>query len=234
MTARATRSNSTSPAWINSHLKDLANAEGKIRTIRYEEEIIVDFDEEKTKVLTEYASLIRQVEGILLNSKTYGLKEDDRYEKRRKALKDFYEYMFMNPLLASRTLEDYKEPLPEKQVFRRWVQHVPRMDERHPEELQGIEALQARRADRRPQAGVPLAAGLRSLQFIQRHPAHPAAGREIHREPGQRVRPRVRDKGEDLLAPVAARRTLYILENPIIENLPRELGSCCATRLSTA
>ena len=63
----------TSPAWVNSHLKDLANAEGKIRTIRYEEEIIVDFDEEKTKVLTEYASLIRQVEGIMLNTKTYGL-----------------------------------------------------------------------------------------------------------------------------------------------------------------
>ncbi len=213
----------TSPAWINSHLKDLANAEGKIRTIRYEEEIIVDFDEEKTKVLTEYASLIRQVEGILLNSKTYGLKEDDRYEKRRKALKDFYEYMFMNPLLASRTLEDYKEPLPEKQVFvdgyntfRAWTNGILKSYK-----ASKLYKLVEQTGDLR-QAFLSLA-GLRSLQFIQSIQLTPPPGVKYIESP---------DNGYDLGFGIKAKiyslpsgeANLYILENPIIENLPRELG----------
>lgn len=117
-----------SPEFLNLHLKDLSTTEAPIKTIRYEEEIVVELDEDKTFVLTEYAAFIRQLETILLKDDIYGLKQDPEYETRRKVMKRFYEYVFLNPLLAARELSEYNEPEPEKsiylkgyQTFKGWV-----------------------------------------------------------------------------------------------------------------
>jgi type IV secretory pathway ATPase VirB11/archaellum biosynthesis ATPase len=117
-----------SPEFLNLHLKDLSTTESPIKTIRYEEEIVVELNEEKTAILTQYAAFIRQLETILLREDIYGLKQDPAYENRRKLLKRFYEYVFLNPLLAANQLTDYNEPEPEKsiyvkgyQTFKAWV-----------------------------------------------------------------------------------------------------------------
>ncbi|MBU0586317.1 hypothetical protein KJ780_02295 [Candidatus Micrarchaeota archaeon] len=103
-----------SPEFLNLHLKDLATIEGDIKVIRYEEEIVIELDLEKTAVLIDYANIIRQVEALMLRDDIYGMKQDDHYEMRRRLLRQFYEYMFMNPVMAYRTLEDYNEPVPER------------------------------------------------------------------------------------------------------------------------
>lgn len=106
-----------SPEFLNLHLKDLSTTEAPIKTIRYEEEIVVDLDEKKTSVLTQYAAFIRQLETILLKDDIYGLKQDPAQHDRRKVLKRFYEYVFLNPLLAARQLEEYNEPEPERSIY---------------------------------------------------------------------------------------------------------------------
>ncbi|MBN1169881.1 Flp pilus assembly complex ATPase component TadA [Candidatus Micrarchaeota archaeon] len=117
-----------SPEFLNLHLKDLSTQESPIKTIRYEEEIVVELNENKTAVLVQYAAFIRQLETILLKDDIYGLKQDPASHDRRKVLKRFYEYVFLNPLLAAQELEDYNESEPEKsiyfgghRVFKGWV-----------------------------------------------------------------------------------------------------------------
>lgn len=106
-----------SPEFLNIHLKDLATIEAPIKTIRYEEEIVIELDEDKTAILTEYASVIRQIESLLLRTDIYGMPQDPQYDNRRKVLRRFYEYMFMSPPLAEKELIDYKEPEPERSAF---------------------------------------------------------------------------------------------------------------------
>ena len=107
----------TTPQCINSHLRVTSALPRPWKTMRYEEELVVDLDEEKAGILAEYDGLVRQVEAIMLNPKTYGRPEDDYYLQRKKVLKDFYEYMFMSPLVAVQVLKDYNEPYPQKAVF---------------------------------------------------------------------------------------------------------------------
>jgi type IV secretory pathway ATPase VirB11/archaellum biosynthesis ATPase len=106
-----------SPEFLNLHLKDLSTTESPIKTIRYEEEIVVELNEEKTVILTQYAAFIRQLETILLRDDIYGLRQDPAYDQRRKVLKRFYEYVFLNPLLAAQELSSYNEPEPEKSIY---------------------------------------------------------------------------------------------------------------------
>jgi type IV secretory pathway ATPase VirB11/archaellum biosynthesis ATPase len=105
------------PQCINSHLKVTSALPKPWKTMRYEEEIMVELSEEKTAIIYEYDALIRQVEGILLNQKTYGRPEDEHYLQRKKILKDFYDYMFMNPLVAEQVLRGYNEPYPQKAIY---------------------------------------------------------------------------------------------------------------------
>ncbi len=111
-----------SPEFLNLHLKDLSTTESPIKTIRYEEEIVVELNEEKTRILTQYAAFIRQLETILLRDDIYGLKQDPAYDNRRKVLRRFYEYVFLNPLLAAQQLNDYEEPEPEKNIYMKGYQ----------------------------------------------------------------------------------------------------------------
>lgn len=111
-----------SAEFLNFHLKDLSTLEAPIKTIRYEEEVMIELDEKKTLILTEYASVIKQVEALLLRRDIYGLEQDDHYDARRKLVREFYEYMFMNPLIAANKLRDYKEAIPERSVFMKGYQ----------------------------------------------------------------------------------------------------------------
>lgn len=120
-----------SPEFLNLHLKDLATQEVAIKTIRYEEEIVIELDEAKTNVLIEYAGIIRQIEQLLLREDIYGMKQDPAFDSRRHLIRKFYEYVFMNPLLAEQELSKYKESEPEKQIyvkgyqtFKAWVNGI--------------------------------------------------------------------------------------------------------------
>ncbi|MFA5105801.1 MAG: ATPase, T2SS/T4P/T4SS family [Candidatus Micrarchaeia archaeon] len=120
-----------SAAFINDHLKDLSTLVESPKTIRYEEEIFVEFNESQTSMLIEYAKLIHQTETIMLNTQVYGHPQDDAVSKRKKLLADFHDYLFMDPVLAVALLKDYSEPSPERQifydgfrVFRAWVNGI--------------------------------------------------------------------------------------------------------------
>ncbi|MBU0526905.1 Flp pilus assembly complex ATPase component TadA [Candidatus Micrarchaeota archaeon] len=106
-----------SPEFLNLHLKDLSTTESPIKTIRYEEEIVVELNEKKTSVLTQYAAFIRQLETILLKNDIYGLNQDPASPGRKKMLKRFYEYVFLNPILAANQLADYQEDEPERSIY---------------------------------------------------------------------------------------------------------------------
>jgi type IV secretory pathway ATPase VirB11/archaellum biosynthesis ATPase len=106
-----------SPEFLNLHLKDLSTTESPIKTIRYEEEIVVELNEDQAIILTQYAAFIRQLETILLKDDIYGLKQDPAHDNRRKVLRRFYEYVFLNPLLAAQELNGYDEPEPEKAIY---------------------------------------------------------------------------------------------------------------------
>ncbi len=108
-----------SPEFINFHLKDLSTTEKPVKTIRYEEEIVVELNEKETAVLTEYAAFIRQLENILLKGDIYGIEQDPYYNKRMKILRRFYEYVFLNPIIAERELREYDEPAPERSIYQK-------------------------------------------------------------------------------------------------------------------
>ena len=106
-----------SPEFINFHLKDLSSQDVEIKTIRYKEQMVIELDESKAAVLTQYADVIKQIEQLLLRTDIYGIKEDPAYDFRKKLLRRFYEEMLISSLSAERLLTGYKEEPPEKQVF---------------------------------------------------------------------------------------------------------------------
>lgn len=120
-----------SPEFISQHLKLLSALGKRPKTIRYEEEIVIDLDEEKTEIINEYIDFLRQFEGIMIRPDIYGDPHDDNYPKRKELLKKVYSYLTMDPLHSLQLLEGYNEPMPEKhvyvqgwQVFRAWVNGI--------------------------------------------------------------------------------------------------------------
>ncbi|MBS3067592.1 Flp pilus assembly complex ATPase component TadA [Candidatus Micrarchaeota archaeon] len=106
-----------SPEFINFHLKDLSSQDVEIKTIRYKEQMVIELDEGRAAVLTQYADVIKQIEQLLLRTDIYGIKEDPAFDFRKKLLRRFYEEMLISPLSAERLITGYKEEPPEKQVF---------------------------------------------------------------------------------------------------------------------
>ena len=212
----------TTPQCINSHLRVTSQLPKTWKTMRYEEEVVVDLDEEKSTILSEYDGLIRQVEAIMLNPKTYGRPEDDHYLGRKKALKDFYEYMFMNPMVAVRVLRDYTEPYPEKAVFvegyrgfQAWANGI--MDTYT---KSSFYLLCQKTGDLRSAFLALL--GLKSLLFMQNFmlslpkEAVPLKGADATYELPGGLMARIYDVP-------GGEAHLYAIENPIIENLPQKL-----------
>lgn len=105
------------PQCINSHFRVSSTLQKPWKTMRYEEEIVIELDSEKSEIIKEYCAVIRQVESIMLNPKVYGRPEDEYFSQRKKVLKEYYDYLFMNPLVAENVLSRYNEPYPQKAVF---------------------------------------------------------------------------------------------------------------------
>ncbi|MCC7569973.1 Flp pilus assembly complex ATPase component TadA [Candidatus Micrarchaeota archaeon] len=122
-----------SPEFVSHHLKLLSALGKKPKTIRYEEEIVINLDEDKTQILNEYIDLLRQFEGIMIKPDIYGDVNDDNYSKRKQLLRKVYSYLTTDPLHANELLEGFNEPTPEKnayiegwQVFKAWVNGITR------------------------------------------------------------------------------------------------------------
>ncbi|MFH1447772.1 MAG: ATPase, T2SS/T4P/T4SS family [Candidatus Micrarchaeota archaeon] len=208
---------------INSQLKDLTTlSDVNIKTIRYEEEIIIDFDEEKTSILTEYANIARQIEAIISNPKTYGLKDDDSFGMRKQILQKFYKYLFMNPVLAVMTLEEYNEPPPTRGMFMEGYKHFRGW-------VNGI-------IDKFPQARLYILtkkyenmrnvflslAGLKSLQFISAFILSLPPEAELVDDPENDYSLAHGIKAKIYTLP-NSEANLYIQENPLIEDLNPEM-----------
>ncbi|MCX6773359.1 MAG: ATPase, T2SS/T4P/T4SS family [Candidatus Micrarchaeota archaeon] len=212
----------TTPQCINSHLRVTSQLPKQWKSMRYEEEVVIDLDEDKSAILQEYDGIIRQVEAIMLNPKTYGRPEDDYYLQRKKALKDFYDYLYMNPLVAARVLKDYNEPYPQKAVFvegyrsfQAWMNGILAAYTKS-----SMYQLCVKTGDLR--AAFLALLGLKTLLFMQNFmltvpkEAVPLTSPEANYELGSNLRVKIYDipGGE---------AHLYTIENLLIENLPKEL-----------
>lgn len=190
--------------------------------MRYEEETVVDLDEDHSRIFSEYAGIVRQIEAIIIDQKIYGRPEDDQYAKRKKLMRDFYEYLFMSPLMAARTLEEYDEPYPEKQVFveghntfRAWINGILATYKKSK-----LYLLTKQSGDLR---GAFLSTlGLKSLQFLQNFLLPIPANAKLIDSPSNPL-----DLGFGIKAKVyeveGAEANLYVQENAAIESLPQEL-----------
>ena len=212
-----------SAEFLNYHLKDLSTIDAPISTIRYEEEIMIELDEKQTAVLTEYASVIKQVESLLLRRDIYGLEQDENYSKRHRLIREFYEYMFMNPLIAANKLKDYNEPVPERSIFMKghntfkaWINGILKRFTKT-----ALYKLTEETGDIR--SSFLSLTGLKSLFFVQslvmdmppnaKKLESPDASYDV----GYGIKVQMYEvPGSDAY--------LYVQENPIINNLPKKLG----------
>ncbi|MEM4633881.1 MAG: ATPase, T2SS/T4P/T4SS family [Candidatus Anstonellaceae archaeon] len=220
----------TTPQCINSHLRVTSQLAKPWKTMRYEEEIVVELDPEKSAIIAEYGAIIRQVEAIMLNPKTYGRPEDDYYPQRKKALKEFYEYMFMNPLVAAQVLKSYSEPYPEKAVFveghrnfKAWVNGI--LDAYTKSSLY---LLCQKTGDLR--AAFLALLGLKSLLFVQNFMLSVPKEAVLidSKEANYELPGGLRVKIYDIPGGEAH---LYTIENPVIENLPQKLQEMLRTAI---
>ncbi len=212
-----------SAEFLNYHLKDLSTIDDPITILRYEEEIMIELDEKKTAVLTEYASVIKQVESLLLRRDIYGLEQDENYAKRRRLIREFYEYMFMNPLIAANKLKDYNEPVPERSIFMKghhtfkaWINGILKRFTKT-----ALYKLTKETGDIRS-AFLSLT-GLKSLYFVQSlvldmpPDAKPLDAPDASYDLGFGIKVQMYEvPGSDAY--------LYVQENPIINQLPKDLG----------
>lgn len=212
-----------SAEFLNFHLKDLSTISEPIRTIRYEEEVMIELDEPKTAILIEYASVIKQVEALLLRRDIYGLEQDENYLNRKKLLREFYEYIFMNPLIAANKLREYKEATPERsiflkghQTFKAWVNGILKRFT-----ATSLYQLTEKTGDMRT-AFLSLT-GLRSLYFVQSLVLDMPPGAKPLENPdasyplGFGIRAQIYEvPGSDAY--------LYVQHNDLINSLPIELG----------
>lgn len=107
-----------SAACIGSFMRDVAMMVGiEFERMRFEEEVIVSFDEERTGILREYVDLIRQAEDFALVPETFGHKADEMWPERKKMFSLLIEDLYTNPLLAARRISDWKEEPPMRGIF---------------------------------------------------------------------------------------------------------------------
>ncbi len=212
----------TSAACLNSHLRTIATLDKPWKTMRYEEEMLIDLDEDKAAIFYEYVSITRQVEQLMLDQKIYGHIQDEQYNNRQKLLREFYESMFQNPLTAAQVLKDYDEPTPERSVFlegwrtfKGWVNGILAAYIKC-----RLYTLSASDEDLR-QTFIHIL-GLRSMPYSQTFlKTVPSSAKLIeggHYELAEGIAAKIYEVP-------GAEALLYVQENPIIENLPKELAT---------
>lgn len=131
-----------SPKCINSMFKALAGLEFTPTTIRYEEEVIVNLDEERTRKLMEYISFIRDVERVAGDNKFYGLPQDDMYYQRRELVRRVLDGLYSNPLISYDLLDSYKESYPERSIFLEAYQRITKWVSDTKKRLEGLWVFQ--------------------------------------------------------------------------------------------
>lgn len=213
-----------SAEFLNFHLKDLSTIEEPIKTLRYEEEIIVELDEEKTYVLVEYASVIKQIEAIMLNKEVYGLEQDENYAKRREAIRKFYEFIFMNPLMAEKVLRDYKEPAAERAIFAKGQQNFKAWINGILKRFTETQLFQLTKQAGDLRAAFLSLAGLRTLGFVPSLLLKIPPGAKPLDSPDAKYGLRY-GVNVQLYELPSGEAYLYVQENKGIEDLPPELSA---------
>ncbi|MCX6811996.1 MAG: hypothetical protein NT039_04915, partial [Candidatus Berkelbacteria bacterium] len=107
----------TSPDCVNSHFKHLAMMTEDFDHLRYEEEILVEFEQEHVQVIKEYIGIAKQLEAFVMEPSSYGMKQDDYYGARKTMLNALLEDIYKNPILVIRRIDDYKESEPTRGIF---------------------------------------------------------------------------------------------------------------------
>ncbi len=211
-----------SPPFINDMLHTLSTLDFEPKRLRFEEEMVIEFDQEQSATLTDYVKIAKQVEGLRLKKEIYGHSQDEHVGARKKVFADFYEQMFMNPALALATIEDYKEPQPSRSLFVEGYRTYFAW-------LNGI--IKAMRANKfyllcskqgDAQSVILSFAGLKSMKFVSALQlsvppyAKPIKSEDARYEIGEGMTVQIYDAGEEAY--------LYAIENPLIESLKPELS----------
>ena len=102
---------------IGSHFKAIAAFNPTWETLKYEEELTIEFSAEKVEALKEFVTLIRELEKITSDTKTYGYVQDEHYNGRIKLIKEVYDALFVDPRRCIGLLEEYSEKTPSKALF---------------------------------------------------------------------------------------------------------------------
>ncbi|MEW6329004.1 MAG: ATPase, T2SS/T4P/T4SS family [Candidatus Micrarchaeota archaeon] len=208
---------------INSQLHDLSMlTDVDIKTMRYEEEIIIEFDEEKTRVIMEYANLIREAERVLSDPASFGRKEDDYYPIRKKFLEKMFEALFMSPVLALQMIKDYREPEPTKGIFmdgyHKFFTYLTNISEK----ISSTEFYKLVSKYKDVRAAFASLAGLKSFQFIDSLMFELPPDAKPITEPGA-----VYDLGFGITTKIysleKSEANLYTHENVLIQNLAPQL-----------
>ena len=220
----------TTPQCINSHLRVTSTLPKPWKTMRYEEEMVIELEADKSEMIREYGALIRQVEAIMLDPKTYGRPEDDYYAQRKKTLKDFYDYMFMSPMVAVQVLKGYTEPYPQKAVFvegyrnyQAWINGVLASYTKC-----SLYLLCQKTGDLR--AAFLALLGLKSLLFMQNFmltvpkEAVPLEGPEANYDLPHGLKAKIYDVP-------GGEAHIYTIENPVVENLSVKLQEMLKTAI---
>ncbi len=210
----------TSPKCINSFLKDLSTTSVDFKTMRFEEEIIVNFNTKKTKILMQYVNFIKKLEQLMIKNSVYGLKEDPYFQVRKKTLKNFYDYCFMNPLIALNILKSYSEPLPERIIFEKGKNLFESYIRKIAKTYESLELVKLTNTTEDLKNAFLSLTGLKSMLFISSIildvPKNAKKVKTYTLDYGINVSIYERPGSEDYL---------YVQHNPIIENLPKELQS---------
>ncbi|MEM3060079.1 MAG: hypothetical protein QXF67_00920 [Candidatus Anstonellales archaeon] len=219
-----------SPSFINDMFHTLSTLDFEPKQLRFEEELVVEFSPQQTKILIDYVKIIRQVDSLRLKKEIYGHPQDDRVAARRKLLSDFYEQMFMNPVLALQTLDDYKEPQPTRSLFVEgyrtffaWLNGIIKAMRSNKFYLLCREAGDA-------QSVILSFGGLRSLRYVPLLQlsvppyAKPLQIEEARYEIGEGLTVQIYETGREA--------HLYVIENPLIENLKPELTELMKSKIA--
>ena len=107
----------TSADCINSHFKHLVMITEDFDRMRYEEEVLVEFEPESVQAIKEYISLAKQLDVSAMDPNSLGMKQDDYYSARKAMLNSLLDDIYKNPILVVRRIDDYKEPEPMRGMF---------------------------------------------------------------------------------------------------------------------
>ncbi|MBI4399109.1 Flp pilus assembly complex ATPase component TadA [Candidatus Micrarchaeota archaeon] len=213
-----------SPACISSQFKTMAlHAQADdVKTIRYEDEVIIEFDEEKTDVVMDYIGMTREVDGIIIKPETYGRKEDEEYSTRKKVMQKVYDSLFMNPLIAAQAMESYNEATPSKAVFMEGYKKFQTVLRNLKDRLLKTKLYELTYKFKDPREALISMAGLKSLHFIKYFlPTLPKDAKPLSSPEANYSLPYGIDvKVYDLEKSEAY---LYVQENMTVENLPADL-----------